>query len=203
MRVRGVQSGGKSGGSRRCGPTYRRKPCRDRTLCVAAWHGSGHAGKISRARRLDARIDLLPSAPKLKQRDQVHFHLGSSETIAKIHFCTGMTCSPGQSAFVQLRLQDEMLVLPGDRFIVRHFSPVTTIGGGEVLDALARRPLHSRHSACAFLEILEQGNRPESLAAMVERAPLGLATGRHYPRAAAGWRAKSARRSARSDLPAR
>jgi len=175
LRVRGVQSGGKS---------VERALAGQRTAVNLA--GIAHTalrrgmvlatpGKFRTSRRLDARINLLPSAPKLKQHDQVHFHLGSSETIAKIHFYSGNDLLPGQSAFVQLRLQDEMLALPGDRFIVRHFSPVTTIGGGEVLDALARRPLTRDTGRVSFLGVLERGEREDSLAAMVERAPLGLA----------------------------
>jgi len=51
-----------------------------------------------------------------------------------------------------LKLQDEVLVLPGDRFIVRQFSPVVTIGGGAVLDPLARRPMLRDTGRAAFLE---------------------------------------------------
>jgi len=80
----------------------------------------------------------------------------------------------GQSALAQLRLQDEVLVLPGDRFIVRQSSPVITIGGGAVLDPLARRPLQRDTGRPAFLEILERGSREDILAAMAERATLGL-----------------------------
>jgi selenocysteine-specific elongation factor len=71
-------------------------------------------------------------------------------------------------------LQDELLVLPGDRFIVRQFSPVETIGGGMVLDPLARRPMLRDTGRVAYLETLERGRREDILAAVVERAPLGL-----------------------------
>jgi selenocysteine-specific elongation factor len=82
--------------------------------------------------------------------------------------------APGQSAFGQLRLQDDVLVLAGDRFIVRQFSPVTTIGGGEVLDPLARRPTVRDTGRVAFLETLERDDKTEILSAMTERAVLGL-----------------------------
>jgi selenocysteine-specific elongation factor len=83
--------------------------------------------------------------------------------------------APGQSAFAQLRLQDEVLVLPGDRFIVRQFSPVTTIGGGAVLESLARRPLTRDTGRVAFLESLERGDRIEILATMADRSLGGIA----------------------------
>jgi selenocysteine-specific elongation factor len=73
-----------------------------------------------------------------------------------------------------LKLQDEVLVLPGDRFIVRQFSPVVTIGGGAVLDPLARRPMLRDTGRAAFLETLERGKHEEIVAAMTDRALLGL-----------------------------
>jgi selenocysteine-specific elongation factor len=82
--------------------------------------------------------------------------------------------APGQTSFVQLRLQDDVLILAGDRFIVRQFSPVTTIGGGVVLDPLARRATLRDTGRVAFLEALECGQKAEILAVMVERAILGL-----------------------------
>jgi selenocysteine-specific elongation factor len=66
------------------------------------------------------------------------------------------------------------LLQPGDRFIVRQFSPVVTIGGGEVLDCLARRPTVRDSGRPAFLEIMERGKRDEVLVAMTERAVMGL-----------------------------
>ena len=175
LRVRGVQSGGKS---------VERAIAGQRTAVNLA--GIEHTalqrgmvlatpGKFRSTRRIDARIDLLPSAPKLKQRSRVHFHVGSSETIAEVHLYGRTELLPGQGAPVHLRLQDEVLALPGDRFIMRQFSPLTTIGGGEVLDALARRPLARDTGRVVFLETLERGDSAEWLAAMTERAPLGLA----------------------------
>jgi selenocysteine-specific elongation factor len=79
-----------------------------------------------------------------------------------------------------------MVLVAGERFIVRQFSPVTTIGGGVVLDPLARRPLSRDTGRVKFLETLRDGTPHEALAAMVERAPMGLP----YEEIAAhtGWR---------------
>jgi selenocysteine-specific elongation factor len=62
----------------------------------------------------------------------------------------------------------------GERFIVRQFSPVTTIGGGVVVDPLARRPLSKDTVRIEFLETLRDGSHEGILEAMVERAPMGL-----------------------------
>jgi selenocysteine-specific elongation factor len=110
----------------------------------------------------------------MKQRVRVHFHAGTAETIADIFLHGLKELQPGGSALANLKLQDEILVVPGDRFIVRQFSPVVTIGGGVVLDPLARRPMLRDTGRVTFLEALESGNREEILAAMTERAILGL-----------------------------
>ncbi|MGC0772706.1 MAG: selenocysteine-specific translation elongation factor [Candidatus Acidiferrum sp.] len=174
LRVRGVQSGGK---------TVERAIAGQRTAVNLA--GIDHVdvkrgmtlaapGLFRTTRRVDVRLTLLPSARKLKHRARVHFHAGTAETIAEIVLYGQTGLAPGQSALSHLRLQDEVLLLPGDRFIVRQFSPVITIGGGEILDPLARRPMVRDTGRMAFLETLESGKREEMLAAMTERAILGL-----------------------------
>ena len=174
LRVRGVQSGGKN---------VERAVAGQRTAVnlagiehTALQRGMALAapGKFRTTRRIDARLALLLSAPKMKQRSRVHFHAGTSETIAEVFLYGVNELAPEQSALAHLHLQEEVLALPGDRFIVRQFSPVTTIGGGAVLDALARRPMVRDAGRVAFLETLERGDKADMLAAMTERAPMGL-----------------------------
>src|SRR5580698_4529495 len=159
LRVRGVQSGGKA---------VERATAGQRTAVNLA--GIDHdavkrgmalaaPGQLRTTRRVDVRLTLLPSARKLKHRAKVHFHAGTKETLAEVFIYGGSALAPGQSALSQLRLQDEVLLLPGDRFIVRQFSPVITIGGGVILDPLARRPTLRDTGRAAFLEILESGKR--------------------------------------------
>jgi len=175
LRVRGVQSGGK---------TVERATAGQRTAVNLA--GIEHTaltrgmvlatpGKFRATRRIDARLELLPSAPKLKQRSKVHFHTGTSETVAEVFLFGRQELAPGQSMLAHLHLQNEVLVLPGDRFIVRQSSPVATVGGGAILDALARRPMARDTGRAAFLETLERGDAVEMLAAMAERSLNGIA----------------------------
>jgi selenocysteine-specific elongation factor len=174
LRVRGVQSGGK---------TAERAAAGQRTAVNLAGieHTALRRGmtlaaptKFRATRRVDVRLELLPSAPKLKQRNRVHFHAGTAETVGEIFLYGQSDLAPGQSALAQLRLQDEILVLPSDRFIVRQFSPVITIGGGVVLDPLARRPTLRDTTRAEFLATLEGGNHLDILAAMTGRAVMGL-----------------------------
>src|SRR5437879_10775350 len=139
-------------------------------------------GKFRKTRRIDVRLELLPSAKKMKQGARVHFHAGTAETIAEVFFHGEKELPSGGSALANLKLQDEVLVLPGDRFIVRQFSPVVTIGGGAVLDPLARRPMLRDTGRAAFLETLERGKHEEILAAMTEREVLGLGGEEHVAR---------------------
>jgi selenocysteine-specific elongation factor len=174
LRVRGVQSGGKS--VERATPGQRTAVNLAGIEHDALKRGMVLAtpGKFRKTRRVDARLELLASARKMKQGANVHFHAGTAETIAEVFFHGAKELAPGGSAFVNLKLQDEILLLPGDRFIVRQFSPVVTIGGGVVLDPLARRPMLRDTGRVGFLETLEHGNHDEILAAMTERAVLGL-----------------------------
>lgn len=98
---------------------------------------------LTATRWVDAHLRLLPSAPRvLKDRAKVHFHAHAMETVGEVVFQRstqlnpqGWKVSPGGEAFARIRLPEPILLLPGDRFILRQFSPVLTIGGGVVLDA--------------------------------------------------------------------
>jgi selenocysteine-specific elongation factor len=174
LRVRGVHSGGKSVDGAMPGQRTAVNLAGIEHTALKRGMVLVSPGKFRKTRRIDVRLELLPSARKMKPGSRVHFHAGTAETIAEVFFHGTKEISPGGSALANLKLQDEILVLPGDRFIVRQFSPVVTIGGGAVLDPLARRPMLRDAGRAAFLETLERGNSEEILAAMTERAPLGL-----------------------------
>ncbi|HYL85601.1 MAG TPA: selenocysteine-specific translation elongation factor [Candidatus Angelobacter sp.] len=174
LRVRGVQSGGKA--VERATPGQRTAVNLAGIEHTALKRGMALAtpGKFRKTRRVDVRLELLAAAGKMKQGTRVHFHTGTAETTAEVFFHGAKELPQGGSAFANLKLQDEILVLAGDRFIVRQFSPVETIGGGAVLDPLARRPMLRDTGRVHFLKTQERGNREEILAEMTERALLGL-----------------------------
>ncbi len=116
-------------------------------------------GIFEPTRQIDARFDLLPTAQPLKHRAPVHFHAGTAETEARLHLLSSLEpLKPGASAHVRFLLRDPLLILPGDRFIVRMFSPVVTIGGGIVLDIDAPRRM-KRAELDRRLAQLETGDR--------------------------------------------
>ena len=132
-------------------------------------------GKFQTSNRIDCRLDLLPSARPLKYGAPVHFHTGAAELEARLYyFDRRAALRPGDSAYTQARFKEPLLVLPGDRFIVRQFSPVTTIGGGVVLD---NRPPSRRASTDwkTRLDAMAGGDPDKILEALLRDATYGLA----------------------------
>lgn len=132
------------------------------------------AGVFRSTNRLDAHITLLSSARILKGHSRVHFHCGAAERVAEVSLFGVEHVAPGGRAFAQLRLDAPLLVLPGDRFIMRQFSPVVTIGGGVVLDALTPRHKKNDPAVLRFLTILENGSREEILHAIIAADAYGI-----------------------------
>ncbi len=120
--------------------------------------------------RLDCALTLLPSARPLKNRARVHFHSGTAETVAEVVLLDARELAPGMRGYVQLRLEHPGLFLPGDRFIVRQFSPVITIGGGVVLDNLPGRHRLLDPAVAQSLPVLEKGSDEERLELLVRQA---------------------------------
>jgi selenocysteine-specific elongation factor len=116
--------------------------------------------------RMDVTLSLLASAKPLKDRARVHLHAHTFETIATVLLVGKKQLLPGETTLAQLRLAEPTVLLPGDRFIMRQFSPVLTIGGGVVLDAstIPRMP-----GLDAFLQILAEADPPSILLARIAR----------------------------------
>jgi selenocysteine-specific elongation factor len=91
-------------------------------------------GVLRPAHMLDVHLEVLqgPEAP-LRDMARVRFHHGTLEAMARVKLLDGRLVPPGGSGFAQLRLESPVPALPGDRFIVRRYSPPVTIGGGTIL----------------------------------------------------------------------
>ena len=174
LRVRGVQSGGKATERATAGQRTAVNLAGIEHTAVQRGMSLAAPGRFRATHRIDVRLELLASAPLVKQRARVHFHCGTFETIAEVRIQGADELRGGMNAFAHLRLQAPATILPGDRFIVRQFSPVVTIGGGIVLDNLARRPAAKDTGRISFLETLEKWDKTETLHAMAIRAPFGL-----------------------------
>ncbi|RJQ23154.1 MAG: selenocysteine-specific translation elongation factor [Nitrospiraceae bacterium] len=112
---------------------------------------------------IDSEIEILkdPSVDALKTRSLVHFHSGTSELVARIIIYDKDKLDPGDRAYCQFRFKTPVAVMAGDRYIVRKFSPLLTIGGGEILDP---SPIRGRKSEkLRDLQVFEQGKLKEKL----------------------------------------
>jgi selenocysteine-specific elongation factor len=117
-------------------------------------------GLIAPATRIDSRLHLLKQAPKeLKTRDRVRLHIGTDEVIARVVLLEKEKLFPGESMLAQFVLESPTAAFYKDRFIIRTFSPLNTIGGGDVLDIAP--PRHKRFDAAALAGIRRFESAPE------------------------------------------
>jgi len=148
----------------------------------------GHAGTLSATTLVDVVLEMLADAPRaLESRDRVRLHAGTSEIMARALLLDATELEPGQRGFARLRLEAPLVALAGDRFVIRSYSPIVTIGGGTLLDT--DPPRLKRPARLAHLQVLESG-APEAvveehvrgagvsgirLSALVARVPFGPA----------------------------
>ncbi|MBW2560735.1 MAG: selenocysteine-specific translation elongation factor [Deltaproteobacteria bacterium] len=121
--------------------------------------------------RLDIHMRYLASAgKKLKNRALVRFHTGTSETISRIILPDRDELEPGEETYAQVIPETPVVAMSGDRFVIRSYSPVTTVGGGEITDPLAKK--RRKHSTPGEVEKLDQGTGEEKTEIILERAGL-------------------------------
>ena len=121
----------------------------------------GHAGTLSATTLVDVVLEILADAARpLKSRDRVRLHAGTSEIMARALLLDGAELAPGTRGFARLRLEAPLVALAGDRFVIRSYSPIVTIGGGTLLDT--DPPRLKRPARLAHLEILAAG-APEAV----------------------------------------
>jgi selenocysteine-specific elongation factor len=119
---------------------------------------------------LDAHLSLLSSTTKpLKNRARVRFHHGTSEILARIVLFDREELVPGESTYVQIRLEASTVVMARDRYIIRSYSPIVTIGGGEILYTQPKK--HKRSSQILDqMRILKEGTLEEILEVYVKQS---------------------------------
>ena len=186
VRVRGIQVHGESASEARAGERTALniaglpKEELERGMVLAT------SGVFAPTSRVDVSLSLLPTAKPLKDRARVHFHAYTSEMIATVVLHEAKQIEPGQTGFAQLRLVQPASLLPQDRFILRQFSPVITIGGGIVLDI---RPLRKEPPSIhlSSLKTFSSGEPVKILEMRISRQKLnGLSLSQAI--AETGWR---------------
>jgi selenocysteine-specific elongation factor len=125
---------------------------------------------------LDVIFQLLPHSPKpLKNRTLLRIHVGTAESLGRAIILDREEVKPGEEALLQLRLEEPLVALPGDRYVVRSYSPVYTVGGGEILDAFPTRHKRLSEQVKEEIRLLEKGSDDEKIRLRLLKAgPAGL-----------------------------
>lgn len=136
-----------------------------------------HVGSLETTHMLDARVELLPGAGRpLTDRDRVRLHIGTQEVPVVVALLDRDELWPGEGGYAQLRSPARVVACPGDRFVLRQFSPAHTLGGGTVLDHRPRRHKGRRGEVLERLALLEAEDAGTRLGVfLAARGPAGLA----------------------------
>ena len=119
-------------------------------------------GSVRTSRMLDVRLNNLKDSGRIIRNDsQVHLFHGAAVLLAKVVLFGRDELKPGESCYAQLRLTEPIATKNGDRFVIRFFSPLETIGGGVILDDQPQRHKRSDPKIQKILQIKETGSRDD------------------------------------------
>lgn len=108
---------------------------------------------------LDVKLSLLKDSRRVvENRSRLHLYTGTSEILCRVVLLDRDELSPGESCYAQLRLEEEVAVRRGDKFIVRFYSPLETIGGGEIIEPVPKKKKRFDDSLLEELKIKEKGS---------------------------------------------
>lgn len=124
---------------------------------------------------LDVKLEILPdSARVIEHGSRLHFYLGARDVLCKVVLLDADALEPGQTGYAQLRFTEEVAAKKGDHFVVRFYSPIETVGGGVILDAVPQK--HRRHNARVLqaLQVREQGSDVDNLLQLITEGSLSF-----------------------------
>ncbi|MEG0721703.1 MAG: SelB C-terminal domain-containing protein, partial [Lachnospiraceae bacterium] len=113
---------------------------------------------------LDVRLNMLPSTVRILENNaRLHLFTGTSEVLCRVSLLDAAELGPGERGFAQLRLEEEIAVRKEDRFVVRFYSPMETIGGGVVLESNPARKKRFNEETVEELKQKESGSSEDIL----------------------------------------
>ena len=120
------------------------------------------AGSLETGRMLDVKLEMLKDTErKILNNARVHFYSGSTEVLAKVILLDRDAAEKGDVCYCQLRLEEDVALKRNDRFVVRFFSPMITVGGGKILEVTPRKHKRFDERALEDLRIKDQGSEKE------------------------------------------
>jgi selenocysteine-specific elongation factor len=121
-------------------------------------------GRFPVTHMLDVTLKLLDEAPRpLANRARVRFHVGTSEIMGRVILLDRDDLQPGEETLAQLRLEEPAVAAPADRYVLRSYSPVQTIGGGMILNTLPAKHKRYRPQVIEQLAILRDGSTADAI----------------------------------------
>ncbi len=128
---------------------------------------------MTNTRMIDVKLSILPECNRsINNASRLHFYHGTSDALAKAVLLDRDSLVAGESGFVQFRLSEEIAVKKGDRFVVRFYSPLETVGGGTIIDANPVKHKRFNDDSIKNLEIKEMGSIEDKLGtAILEASP--------------------------------
>jgi selenocysteine-specific elongation factor len=131
----------------------------------------GRPGEFAPTFMLDAVLQHLADAPRpLRHRARLRLHLGTSEIMGRVILLDRDELAAGEEAYVQFRLEAPAIVLPRDRFVIRSYSPVQTIGGGVLLDVQPAKHRRGEAGLASHFQLLAAGSPEEIFAHHLKQA---------------------------------
>jgi selenocysteine-specific elongation factor len=174
IRVRGVQVHGSTVTRASAGQRTALNLAGVEVTEVARGMTLAESGRFEPTTLVDTRFELLAGTRPLEHGAPVHFHVGTAEIEAHVRLLDPPSAlDQGSAGYVRFILREPLLILPGDRFIVRMFSPVVTIGGGEVLDILPTARI-KRAGAATRLRTLDGAGLEKRISLLVSESRYGL-----------------------------
>ncbi len=117
---------------------------------------------------IDVFLNYLPQGTRpLKNRTRVRMHLATQEVMARVVLLEGRELTGGESAYVQIRLEGPAIARKGDRFVIRSYSPLMTIGGGTVLVPCASKRTRISATDREHLDILHSDRPTEVITSLI------------------------------------
>ncbi|MBQ3370867.1 MAG: selenocysteine-specific translation elongation factor [Mogibacterium sp.] len=121
-----------------------------------------YPGAVTVTGMIDAEISIFSSTDRVVlNNSRVHLYCGSDEVLCKVILLDRDALSAGETAYAQLRLEEPAAVRRGDRFIIRFYSPIITVGGGRIIDALPAKHKRNKPEILAGMDVLSGGSVSE------------------------------------------
>ena len=130
-----------------------------------------HPGIFHPSLRMDVYLRHLAGSKRaLKNRAPVRFHTGTVEIMSRVILLDREELKPGEAAYCQILMEDPTVAMTKDRFVLRSYSPITTIGGGEIIDPVGVKIKKLSSGSLDELQRLHQGSGREKTQIILNRS---------------------------------